>query len=145
MKINVNAIVPETYVASDRERMRLYRRIASLSSRSEIKELTLELTDIYGAPPIEIQNLMKISYVSNLASLINVAEVVLNQKGTGIRFRGSSAFRDENILLAVSNAGTKCVVSMAPPSVVFRLKGATDLEKLEEIIVFLEQATKNFQ
>ena len=145
MKINVNAIVPETYVASDRERMRLYRRIASLSSRSEIKELTLELTDIYGAPPIEIQNLMKISYVSNLASLINVAEVVLNQKGTGIRFRGSSAFRDENILLAVSNAGTKCVVSMAPPSVVFRLKGATDVEKLEEIIVFLEQATKNFQ
>ncbi len=145
MKINVNAIVPESYVASDRERMRLYRRIASLSSRSEIKELTLELTDIYGALPTEIENLMKISYVSNLASLINVAEVVLSKKGTGIRFRGSSAFRDENILLAVSNAGTKCVVSMAPPSVVFRLKCATDTEKLEEIIVFLEQATKNFQ
>lgn len=145
VKINVNAIVPETYVSSDRERMRLYKRIASVSSREEIKELLQELLDVYGAVPIEVENLMKISYVSNLASLVNVAEVVSNTRGTGIRFRGSSAFRDESILYAVAQAGTKCVVSMSPPSVVFRLKGASALEKLEEIVLFLEQATKKFQ
>ena len=145
VKININAIVPESYVSSDRERMRLYKRIASLSSRAEIKELSYELKDVYGEVPIEVENLMKISYVSNLASLVNVAEVVSNARGTGIRFRGSSAFRDEAILYAVAQAGTKCVVSTAPPSVVFRLKGASATEKLEEIIVFLEQATKNFQ
>lgn len=145
VKININAIVPEKYVNSDRERMRLYKRIAGLTSRTEMKELTRELTDVYGEVPLEVSNLMKISYVSNLSSLINVAEVVSNSRGTGIRFRGSSAFRDENVLLAVAQAGTKCVVSMAPPSVVFRLKGCSPCEKLEEIIVFLEQATKNFQ
>lgn len=145
VKINVNAIVPEKYVPHDRERMRLYKRIASLSSRSEIKELMLELKDVYGDIPVEVENLMKISYVSNLASLINVAEVVVNNRGTGIRFRGSSAFKDENILYAVAQAGTKCVVNMAPPSVIFRLNSLKLIDRVEEIIVFLESATKNFQ
>ena len=68
IKININAIVPETYVQSDRERMRLYKRIAGLSSRAEIRELTSELRDVYGEIPKDVLNLFDISYLSSLAS-----------------------------------------------------------------------------
>ena len=143
IKININAIVPETYVQSDRERMRLYKRIAGLSSRAEIRELTSELRDVYGEIPKDVLNLFDISYISSLASELNVAEVVSNQKGTGLRFRGSSAFKEKNILFAIAQMGDRCVVANTPPSVVFRAQKLTAEEKIGEIITFLELATKN--
>lgn len=143
IKININAIVPETYVQSDRERMRLYKRIAGLSSRAEIRELTSELRDVYGEIPKDVLNLFDISYISSLASELNVAEVVSNQKGTGLRFRGSSAFKEKNILFAIAQMGERCVVANTPPSVVFRAQKLTAEEKIGEIITFLELATKN--
>ena len=143
VKININAIVPETYVSSDRERMRLYKRIAGLTSRTEIKELTAELRDVYGEVPKDVINLMNISYISSLSSELNVGEVVANSKGTGLRFRGSSAFKEKNILFAIAQMGDRCVVANTPPSVVFRAQKLTAEDKIEEIITFLELATKN--
>ncbi len=145
VKISVNAIIPESIVLSERERMRLYRRIASLESRDEIKELSSEVLDVYGTLPEEIENLMKISYISNLSAKINVAEVVINHKGTGIRFRGSSSFKEENVLYAVSEFGDGCIVQASPPSVVFRTQKCKMQEKIEAVTSFLELASQNIQ
>lgn len=145
IKVNLNAIVPESYVAGDRERMRLYKRIASLSSRSEIKELKSELEDVYGAVPQEVENLMSISYVSNLSSELGVAEVVSNERGTGVRFRGSSSFKEQNVLYAIAQMGDRCVIANTPPSVAFRVSKLSGNEKIQEIITFLELASKNLQ
>ncbi len=145
VKISVNAIVPESVVPSDRERMRLYRRIASLESREEIRELSSEINDVYGTLPEEIENLMKISYISNLSAKINVAEVVINHKGTGIRFRGSLSFKEQNVLFAVSEFGNDCVVQASPPSVLFRAQKLKTKDKIETVTRFLEIASQNIQ
>ena len=145
IKINATATVPDTYVSSERERMRLYKRIAALSSRAEIGELKGELKDLYGEVPQSVINLMHISYIGNLSALVNVAEVVSGERGTGIRFRGSSSFKDENVLYAVSKSGDRCVIANTPPSVLFRVGKMTVEEKIQEIIAFLELATKNLQ
>ena len=145
VKISVNAIVPESLVPSERERMRLYRRIASVENWEDINSLSSEIKDVYGQIPDEITNLMKISYVSNLASKVNVAEVVINAKGTGVRFRGSSSFKEPNILYAVSETGTGCVVQTSPPSVVFRTQKMAVSDKIGAVIQFLELASQNNQ
>lgn len=145
VKINTNAIVPESLVPSERERMRLYRRIASVETASDITALGEEIKDVYGSLPEEIVNLMKISYVSNLASNVNVAEVVINAKGTGIRFRGSSSFKEGNILHAVSEMGSSCVIQTTPPSVVFRTQKMAMADKIGMVTHFLELANQNIQ
>lgn len=145
VKINVNAIVPEKLVPSERERMRLYRRIAGLETREDIRVLSDEIKDVYGEIPNEIVNLMKISYISNLSAKINVAEVVINHKGTGIRFRGSLSFKEENILYAVAETGSGCVVQASPPSVIFRTQKMGIEEKIQAVTQFLELASQNIQ
>jgi transcription-repair coupling factor (superfamily II helicase) len=50
--------IPDTYVPSRARKLELYRRIANLRELAELRELSTELRDRYGAPPEPVRNLL---------------------------------------------------------------------------------------
>jgi transcription-repair coupling factor (superfamily II helicase) len=67
--------LPSTYIPDRDLRLRLYRRIAQIRHETELATLDAELTDRFGAPPLEVQNLLYQIRIRNLAYLAGLRSV----------------------------------------------------------------------
>ena len=54
----LQAHIPEEYVPESALRLRLYRRLADVTSYPQVDEIEKELRDRFGAPPVEVDNLI---------------------------------------------------------------------------------------
>ena len=60
LSFDVEALLPEAYVAEVGVRLSLYKRLASASDESEIDELATEMEDRFGSPPPEARRLIEL-------------------------------------------------------------------------------------
>ncbi len=60
VKLDLDAYIPMTYIADDRQRIDIYKRMAGVLRQEEIEELADEMRDRYGEPPEETLNLLEI-------------------------------------------------------------------------------------
>lgn len=58
IELPLQAYIPEEYVPSERLRLQLYRRLASVQEPGQVKELESELQDRFGPLPEPVQNLL---------------------------------------------------------------------------------------
>ncbi len=58
IEINSDALLPSSYIKSDRERFSYYKKLYALRSNSELEELTMELVDKFGKLPKEGKELI---------------------------------------------------------------------------------------
>lgn len=63
----VDAFIPETYIQSAKIRMDMYRKIVTVSSFDDQKDLVDELVDRFGEPPAPVNNLVHISMIRHMA------------------------------------------------------------------------------
>jgi transcription-repair coupling factor (superfamily II helicase) len=58
--VKLDAFLPPRYVADERERIALYRRMNLLATQDEVAELKEEFKDRYGPVPKEVETLLKV-------------------------------------------------------------------------------------
>jgi transcription-repair coupling factor (superfamily II helicase) len=80
------ALLPESYIPDVQWRLKIYKNISFLETSEEASELIFSLTDIYGKPPKEVQNLVTAALIKNLAAKIGAAKVSLSEKKCGLFF-----------------------------------------------------------
>ncbi|MBR2484889.1 MAG: transcription-repair coupling factor, partial [Clostridia bacterium] len=136
MKIDAGAYIHEGYV-SGRDKMRIYKRIAGVSTPSQRDELVKELGDVFGPVEKPLNNLINISLLKNMARGYGVTKVTVNKMGAGVVFEDSSVFKNEGIMKAVSIfSGEAVLTSTIPPNLIFDAKNKTPEEKIEKLISF---------
>jgi len=57
VETDLDALIPESYLRSEEERLAVYRRLYALSSPEQLEEVQSELQDRFGRFPSEVQNL----------------------------------------------------------------------------------------
>jgi transcription-repair coupling factor (superfamily II helicase) len=82
----IDAFLPESYVASDVERMTVYRRLYSLSTEEQLREVMEELKDRFGQPPVEVEHLSMLVRVKLAASTIGFQKVYLSPERIEVIF-----------------------------------------------------------
>lgn len=82
----LSAHLPESYVADESLRLRLYRRLAEVSLPQEVEELRQELRERFGPPPPAAQNLLYLLRVKTLAAQAGVSAVVSEGSQVVVRF-----------------------------------------------------------
>lgn len=141
MKVDVPAYIREGYV-SGRDKLRIYKRIADVSSPAAKEELIAELKEVYGQPDEPLINLIDIALLKNLARGFDVSRVMINRGGAGVNFRDSEIFRDETVMKAVAERKDSLVLtSTIPPALIFDAKGLSTREKLTRMIRFFDGLT----
>jgi len=75
VSLNFDAFLPDTYVPFPAQRMALYKKIALITSNEDLSDVTDELVDRFGEPPIATQNLLRISLIHNLASRCGITSI----------------------------------------------------------------------
>ncbi|ADG89829.1 transcription-repair coupling factor [Thermobispora bispora] len=84
VELPINAHVPHEYVTSERLRLEAYKRIAAIESEEDIAAVREELTDRYGRPPQEVENLLEVARFRIKAREAGLTDVTL--QGRQIRF-----------------------------------------------------------
>jgi transcription-repair coupling factor (superfamily II helicase) len=74
--LGFSTYIPKSYIPSDRQRMDVYRRIAVASSASDLKRLSEELTDLFGAIPKQVQMLLDLTEIKVKASKWDIRSIV---------------------------------------------------------------------
>ena len=73
-----DALIPEFYVANDIERLAIYRRLYSLNTGNQLREVAEELKDRFGRFPDEVENLLAIVNIRLAAAKIGFKKVFIS-------------------------------------------------------------------
>ncbi|MEU0570632.1 transcription-repair coupling factor [Nonomuraea sp. NPDC005983] len=84
VELPINAHIPHDYVTSERLRLEAYKRIAAIATQIHIDEVRAELTDRYGKPPVEVENLLEVARFRIKARQAGLTDVTL--QGQNIKF-----------------------------------------------------------
>ena len=84
IELPVDAHLPGDYVASERLRLEMYKRLAAVNSPADIASVREELVDRYGEPPAPAEALLAVAAFRLSARAHGVSEVVA--QGNMIRF-----------------------------------------------------------
>jgi transcription-repair coupling factor (superfamily II helicase) len=98
VQLPVDAHLPEAYVAEERLRLEAYRRLAGARTDEDVAEVVAELTDRYGRPPTEVENLVAISRLRALAARAGLTDIT--QAGTRIRLQPATLPESRAVRLA---------------------------------------------
>ncbi len=88
INLNVSAYIPDEYIPDERQRLNIYKRIASLLSEEDMVRLKEEIKDRFGDIPELAENLFKIIGIKLLLKKLKITE--LSQKGDYIYITFSS-------------------------------------------------------
>jgi transcription-repair coupling factor (superfamily II helicase) len=81
LELPVDAHIPEEYVESERLRLEAYQKLSTASSPAasdeSIDQVLEELTDRYGEPPEQVQNLIAVSKLRRKAQKAGLSEVIV--------------------------------------------------------------------
>jgi len=82
------AYLPEMYVTEASLRLQLYRRLAEMTTHSEVEEIAAELRDRFGPMPDEVENLLFQLRIKATALQIGVRAIVRENGNIAIRYPG---------------------------------------------------------
>jgi transcription-repair coupling factor (superfamily II helicase) len=90
--------IPPEYIESENLRLRIYKRIAGVSSESERDEVRKELEDRFGPPPSPVENLLDYAVLKALAEKLLVASVDRRGDQLAIKFYEDTPLGPERLV-----------------------------------------------
>ena len=79
--LRVDAYLPSDYVSDEKQRMEMYKRIASVVTDEDRADVTDELIDRYGTLPAAAETLLDVSQLRALCNRLGVSRVTRGKEG----------------------------------------------------------------
>lgn len=104
MNLSVNAFISPEYIASERLRLNLYRRLSLCEEIAHVTNIELEINDRFGKPDIFTQQFFNLIHIKILAKQLQITKIInYNQKITIFEGEARTSFdansRDDDDLL----------------------------------------------
>ncbi|MBM2840575.1 MAG: transcription-repair coupling factor [Bacteroidetes bacterium] len=90
VEIELDALVPDSYIQNDTERLEIYRRMYELSTQEQLMELGEELKDRFGPHPVQVRNLLNAVRVRLAAASFGFRKVAIGRSVVEIEFPAES-------------------------------------------------------
>jgi len=90
--------IPPEYIESENLRLRIYKRIASVTSDAEREEVRRELDDRFGPPPPAVGNLLDYAVLKALAEKLLVASIDRRADQLAIKFYDDTPLGPERLV-----------------------------------------------
>ncbi len=107
IELGMPVLIPESFVKDINVRLQLYRRLSELVDDQDIDAFAAELTDRFGEMPEEVQNLLDIISIKQLARQAGISKVEAGPKGALMAFHEDTCEYANALVSYISeNAGT---------------------------------------
>ena len=95
------ALIPEDYLPDIHARLVLYKRIASTSSKEELRDLQIEMIDRFGLLPEQTKTLFAVTELKQLASYIGVKKIDAHAEGGRLLFSAAPKLNMQQLLILI--------------------------------------------
>ncbi len=99
IRLRLEALIPEEYVPDPRQRMNLYKRLSRAEAVTEIDRIEEEMMDLYGAPPEQVGNLIRIMGIRVAMKRIRIVKLGYNRRDLVVSFDPETPL-DPELLIA---------------------------------------------
>ncbi|MBZ2168313.1 transcription-repair coupling factor [Marinobacter sp. F4216] len=140
MNLRIPAVIPEDYLPDVHNRLMLYKRIASVDSRDDLKELQVEMIDRFGLLPDPAKNLIRQTELRLLAESLGIVQVDAGREWVRFEF-GPSTPVDPLVLVEKVQSASDQFRLEGANSFRFRLKDTSTSGKLDSISKMLGELT----
>jgi transcription-repair coupling factor (superfamily II helicase) len=93
IELPIPAQIPEDYIADASLRLRLYRRLADVTTKPQVDEIAQEFEDRFGPPPEPVKNLFYLLRLKLAARAARVAAIMMEEDRVLVRFREEDTAR----------------------------------------------------
>lgn len=141
IKIDIvaSASISPDYVPNEDERIKLYSRISEISTKQEFENCAKDLTDAYGALPTETLRLLKIAYLKNLATRLDIKQIVINQNMCKLVAYKNEKIIDERLAENMTKYSFIALKFENDPVLKFDINNQSVDEKINFMIKFFEE------
>lgn len=84
--LDINAHISNQYIQTESEKLEIYKKINTISSKEDMADIIDECNDRFGDIPEEVMNVIKISYIKNLANKVGIISIKEKEGKVEIRF-----------------------------------------------------------
>ena len=108
LSLGLDVRIPENYIPSENLRLRTYKRISSIATDEEKKDVHRELTDRFGAPPATVENLLEYAVLKSMCERLRISAVERQGNRIAIRFHAETPLDPATLVKVVrSRKGIK--------------------------------------
>jgi transcription-repair coupling factor (superfamily II helicase) len=97
LNLGLDIKIPETYIAEENQRLRMYKRIAGLATAEACADLQAELADRYGSVPPSIGNLLRYALLKTAAERLWVQAIEKKGEEVWVRFHPEAPVDPEKL------------------------------------------------
>ena len=115
MDVHVNAYLPAEYVTGDRQRLEVYKRIASIRTAEQRDDIEDELIDRFGDEPQCVANLVAVAYLKALCMSLGIDRVMQADGCMDMRFSADAQVDGEKLFKAMQGFDKRLTLNASAP------------------------------
>ena len=138
--IAVSANIPSSYVPSQEERIKLYSSISEISSEEDYKNVEDIITQTYGDMPQQVNMLLKIGYIKNLAIKLGIKQVVISPSKIALYLYKTKEIMTDGLNRSMSECKNAVLKFEDVPIITFDISFKTIENKVNFVLEFLKQS-----
>ena len=140
IRLNVNAILPPSYIPQMSERLELYRRLSALQDDAEAAQLFEEMIDRFGKLPDEARFALQQARLRWRCRRLHISRLEMASDGARIHFTPDSPIDTSGLLIRVQKQPQR--FRLTPDGNLTLISSADDFrEQMEACIAFLDELT----
>ena len=140
--LRVDAFLSTDYVSEEKQRMEMYKRIASVASDDERADVTDELIDRYGELPPAAETLLDVSQLRALCNRIGVSTVSRGKDGLVMKLDENHVPDPEVFLAAIQETDRRLILAARPPyRLLLKCSAEKDTDLMDEGLKVMRKLT----
>ena len=124
MDVHINAFLPADYVTGDKQRLEIYKRIASITNAEQRDEVEEELVDRFGDEPMPVANLVCVAYLKAMCTRLGMDRVHQTDGMIDMRFSPQAKIDGQKLFEAMQRFDPRLTLNARAP-VSLRLQDRT--------------------
>ena len=138
--LRVDAYLPTDYVAEEKQRMEMYKRIASVATDEDRADVTDELIDRYGELPEAAKTLLDVSQLRALCNRLGVSRVIRGKEGLIMTLDERFVPDPACLLQAISETDGRLALSArASARMILKTPNLQEYELLQEALTVIRK------
>ena len=144
--LRVDAFLPADYIGDEKQRMEMYKRIASIETEADRAEVLDELIDRYGDVPAVTETLLEVSQLRALCNRLGISQVS--------RGKGGAVFRLDEKYIPDPVRLMRAMTEISPdlnfaresrPAMVYKAQISSDRELLRTLLKLIRKLTARLE
>ena len=137
--LNVTSFIPESYISDSNQKIEIYQDIALCKDEKDIQDVIDELIDRFGDIPKEVEKLLEISRIKQLAKVKGVSKISSKKEAIVFTY-DNSLFDDSCVQPLIKEYGNRIRFSPGvKPMITLKIANNSEEEILKEVKKFLSK------